>query len=43
MTLGTLYPKSEKDIILEKQVDFWKSKLHDILISPFNKTSWSRF
>jgi hypothetical protein len=39
----TPYPKTEKDILFEKRVDYWKTKLNDILVSPFNYTSWSRF
>jgi hypothetical protein len=37
------YPKTEKDIIMEKRVDYWKTKLNDILVSPFNYNTWSRF
>jgi len=36
------YPKTEKDIIMEKQVDFWKTKIDDILLSPFNYSTWSK-
>jgi hypothetical protein len=39
----TPYPKTEKDILFEKRVDYWKTKLNDILISPFNYNNWSRF
>jgi hypothetical protein len=39
----TPYPKTEKDILFEKRVDYWKTKLNDILVSPFNYSSWSRF
>jgi hypothetical protein len=39
----TPYPKTEKDILFEKRVDYWKTKLNDILISPFNYSNWSRF
>jgi hypothetical protein len=38
----TPYPKTEKDIIMEKQVDFWKTKVDDILLSPFNYSTWSK-
>jgi hypothetical protein len=38
----TPYPKSEKDILMEKKVAYWKSKLDEILVSPFNYTSWSK-
>jgi hypothetical protein len=36
------YPKTEKDIIMEKQVDFWKTKIDEILLSPFNYSTWSK-
>jgi hypothetical protein len=39
----TPYPKTEKDILFEKRVDYWKTKLNDILVSPFNYNNWSRF
>jgi len=39
----TPYPKTEKDILFEKRVDYWKTKLDDILVSPFNYSNWSRF
>jgi hypothetical protein len=38
----TPYPKTEKDIAMEKQVDFWKTKIDDILLSPFNYSNWSK-
>lgn len=38
----TPYPKSEKDILMEQKVSYWKSKLDQILVSPFNYTSWSK-
>jgi preprotein translocase subunit SecG len=38
----TPYPKTQKDIELEKRVDFWKTKVDKILVSPFNYTTWSK-
>jgi hypothetical protein len=38
----TPYPKTEKDVVMEKQVDFWKTKIDDILLSPFNYSTWSK-
>ena len=35
-------PTSEKDILMEKKVDYWKSKLDEILVSPFNYNTWSK-
>ena len=42
METEPLYPKTEKDIALEKRVDYWRSKLTDVLVSPFNHMTWSR-
>ena len=36
------YPKTLKDIAMEKRVEYWKSKLTEILVSPFNYTNWSK-
>jgi hypothetical protein len=36
------YPKTEKDIAMEKRVDYWKNKLGEIIVSPFNHDTWSR-
>ena len=42
MQVSTPYPKTEKDILFEKRVDYWKTKLGDILVSPFNYNAWSK-
>jgi hypothetical protein len=34
------YPKNEQDIKMEKEVSYWKNKLPELLVSPFNKNSW---
>jgi hypothetical protein len=34
------YPQTAQDIAFQKQVDFWKTKIPDILVSPFNKNTW---
>jgi hypothetical protein len=36
------YPKTTKDILLEKRVEYWKNKLSEVLVSPFNHNTWSR-
>ena len=36
------YPLTEKDIEFEKRVEYWKNKLTDILVSPFNHNNWSK-
>jgi len=35
-----LYPTTEKEKIFEKRVTYWKSRIGDILISPFNNDKW---
>ena len=37
-----LYPKTNQDIAMEKRVNYWKDKLSDVLVSPFNTNSWSK-
>jgi len=38
----TPYPKTAQDIAMEKRVDYWKTKLGEIIVSPFNYNTWSR-
>jgi hypothetical protein len=42
MQVTTPYPKTEKDILFEKRVNYWKSRINEILVSPFNYQSWSK-
>ena len=42
MASTTPYPKTEKDIAMEHRVDYWKNKLNEVLVSPFNYTTWSK-
>jgi hypothetical protein len=42
MQLNTPYPKTEKDILMEKKIDYWKTKINDILVSPFNYNNWNK-
>ena len=37
----TIYPVSMKDLELQKKLDYWKTRIPEILLSPFNKNSWS--
>jgi hypothetical protein len=37
-----LYPKTEKDLAMERRVNYWKDKLTEIIVSPFNKNTWSK-
>lgn len=36
------YPKTEKDIAMENRVEYWKSKLSEVIVAPFNYNNWSR-
>ena len=42
MATEPLYPKTLKDIAMENRVNYWKDKLTEILVSPFNHNTWSR-
>jgi hypothetical protein len=37
------YPKTKTDIEKDRRVDYWKSRINDIVISPFNNKNWSVF
>ena len=41
MKTEPLYPKTMEDIKEEKQVEYWRRKIPEILVSPFNKSVWS--
>jgi len=43
MKTATPYPETEKDIAFQKRVDFWKNKVDQILVSPFNYDTWGSF
>ena len=36
-----VYPVSMKDMELQKKLDYWKKRVPEIILSPFNKNSWS--
>jgi len=36
-----LYPKNKREIMFDKKVDYWRTKLGEIMLSPFNSQSWS--
>jgi hypothetical protein len=42
MATEPIYPKTAKDIAMENRVNYWKDKLSEILVSPFNHNTWSR-
>lgn len=37
-----IYPKTLKDQAMENRVKYWKDKLTEILVSPFNEKTWSK-
>ena len=37
------YPLTKEDMLMEKQVDYWKRQLPNIIVSPFNSNKWSKF
>jgi hypothetical protein len=42
MATEPIYPKTLKDIAMENRVNYWKDKLSEIIVSPFNHNSWSK-
>jgi hypothetical protein len=42
MATKPIYPKTSKDIAMENRVNYWKDKLSEIIVSPFNHNTWSR-
>ena len=41
MKTSSPYPKTMQDIEFQKKVDYWKTKVSEILVSPFNYKMWS--
>jgi hypothetical protein len=42
MATQPIYPKTMKDILMEKRVTYWKERLPEINVSPFNHYQWSK-
>lgn len=42
MSSTTPYPQTQKDIDFQNEIDYWKTQITDILVSPFNYKNWSR-
>ena len=40
MKTSTPYPKTLQETVFQKRVDFWKNKVDEILVSPFNHATW---
>jgi hypothetical protein len=43
MKTSSPYPETAKDLAFQKRVDFWKNKVDEILVSPFNYNTWGSF
>lgn len=41
MKYTTPYAETAEDIAFQKRVDYWKTKVDQILVSPFNYDTWS--
>jgi len=41
MQTSTPYPESAQDIAFQKRIDYWKTRVDEILVSPFNNDIWS--
>ncbi len=37
------FPITVRSQEFQKKVEYWKSRIGDIMVSPFNRTTWSRF
>ena len=42
MATEPIYPKTLKDQAMENRVKYWKDKLSEVIVSPFNHNSWSK-
>tara|TARA_B110001452_G_C15235409_1_gene427753 strand:- start:2733 stop:3557 length:825 start_codon:yes stop_codon:yes gene_type:complete len=36
----SLYPKTKKEMLFDERVDYWKNRMGNILLSPFNNENW---
>lgn len=36
------HPQNNEDVQFDKQVDFWKTQIDKIMVSPFNNNNWSQ-
>jgi len=43
MKTATPYPETVEDKVFQKRVDFWKDKIDEVLVSPFNYDTWGSF
>jgi hypothetical protein len=40
MKIASPYPKTMQEIDFQKKVDYWKNKIGEIMVSPFNYNMW---
>jgi len=40
MKIATPFPETVQDMAFQKRVDYWKNKVDEILVSPFNYNTW---
>jgi len=43
MKTASPYPETVQDMAFQKRVDYWKNKVDEILVSPFNYSTWGSF
>jgi hypothetical protein len=36
------FPQTKEDLVFQKRVDYWKDKVDEVLLSPFNHNSWNQ-
>jgi len=41
MNVSTPYPQTVEDLAFQQRVDYWKTNVDSILVSPFNYSDWS--
>ena len=42
MDTASEYPKTRKDMAFERRVDYWRQKLPEVTVAPFNNSTWSK-
>ena len=35
-----LYPKTQKELLFDERVKYWKERIGNVLLMPFNNTNW---
>lgn len=36
-----LFPKTQKELDFQKRIEYWKNKITNIIVAPFNSNNWS--